>query len=152
MQLLHYNVHFDCVNGFLNSIKEIIWQTVATYRCPLKFTTNYQEKMDRSYDSLKGQKITPAPHPWTGGECKGAAPHAGVGGSNIFHYHWLSLFLSFLLFLLFFPSFLLFLFFSFSFFFRVRACGMLQDPKAPPLDTPMIKVHKINFKNTKHYQ
>ena len=22
--------------------------------------------MDRSYDSLKGQKITPAPHPWRG--------------------------------------------------------------------------------------
>ena len=39
-------IHFDCVNGFLNSIKEIIWQTEpeteAIYRCPLKqckFTT-----------------------------------------------------------------------------------------------------------------
>ena len=29
-------MHFDCVNGFLNSIKEIIWQTEAIYRCPLK--------------------------------------------------------------------------------------------------------------------
>ena len=29
-------IHFDCVNGFLNSIKEIIWQTEATYRCPLR--------------------------------------------------------------------------------------------------------------------
>ena len=28
-------MHFDCVNGFLNSIKEIIWQTEAVYRCPL---------------------------------------------------------------------------------------------------------------------
>ena len=28
-------MHFDCVNGFLNSIKEIIWQTEAIYRCPL---------------------------------------------------------------------------------------------------------------------
>ena len=28
-------IHFDCVNGFLNSIKEIIWQTEAIYRCPL---------------------------------------------------------------------------------------------------------------------
>ena len=27
--------HFDCVNGFLNPIKEIIWQTEAIYRCPL---------------------------------------------------------------------------------------------------------------------
>ena len=29
-------VHFDRVNVFLNSIKEIIWQTEAIYRCPLK--------------------------------------------------------------------------------------------------------------------
>ena len=29
-------MHFDCVNGFLNSIKEIIWQTEAIYRYPLK--------------------------------------------------------------------------------------------------------------------
>ena len=28
-------MHFDFVNGFLNSIKEIIWQTEAIYRCPL---------------------------------------------------------------------------------------------------------------------
>ena len=28
-------IHFDCVNGFLNSIKEIIWQTEAIYCCPL---------------------------------------------------------------------------------------------------------------------
>ena len=28
-------IHFDCVNGFLNSIKEIVWQTEAIYRCPL---------------------------------------------------------------------------------------------------------------------
>ena len=28
-------MRFDCVNGFLNSIKEIIWQTEAIYRCPL---------------------------------------------------------------------------------------------------------------------
>ena len=28
-------MHFDCINGFLNSIKEIIWQTEAIYRCPL---------------------------------------------------------------------------------------------------------------------
>ena len=28
-------IHFDCVNGFLNSIKEIIWQTGAIYCCPL---------------------------------------------------------------------------------------------------------------------
>ena len=28
-------MHFDCVNGFLNSIKEIIRQTEAIYRCPL---------------------------------------------------------------------------------------------------------------------
>ena len=28
-------MHFDCVNGFLNSIKEIIWQTEAIYRYPL---------------------------------------------------------------------------------------------------------------------
>ena len=28
-------MHFDCENGFLNSIKEIIWQTEAKYRCPL---------------------------------------------------------------------------------------------------------------------
>ena len=29
-------MHFDCVNGFLNSIKEIIWQTEAIYCCPLR--------------------------------------------------------------------------------------------------------------------
>ena len=28
---------------------------------PLKFTTNYREKMDRPYDFLKGLKVTPAP-------------------------------------------------------------------------------------------
>ena len=28
-------IHFDCVNGFLNSIKEIIWQTEVINRCPL---------------------------------------------------------------------------------------------------------------------
>ena len=28
-------IHFDYVNGFLYSIKEIIWQTEAIYRCPL---------------------------------------------------------------------------------------------------------------------
>ena len=28
-------MHFDCVNGFLNFIKEIIWQTEVIYRCPL---------------------------------------------------------------------------------------------------------------------
>ena len=32
-------MHFDCVNGCLNSIKEIIWQTEAIYRCPLKLYT-----------------------------------------------------------------------------------------------------------------
>ena len=32
-------MHFDCVNGFLNSIKEIIWQTEAIYRCPLNWTS-----------------------------------------------------------------------------------------------------------------
>ena len=37
-------IHFDCVNGFLNSIKEIIWQTEAIYRCPLtKFAGNWQK-------------------------------------------------------------------------------------------------------------
>ena len=30
-------IHFDCVNGFLNSIKEIIWQTEAIYCCPSTF-------------------------------------------------------------------------------------------------------------------
>ena len=30
-------IHFDCVNGFLNSIKEIIWQTEAVYCCLLIF-------------------------------------------------------------------------------------------------------------------
>ena len=30
------SMHFDCVNGFLNSIKEIIWQTEVIYRYPLK--------------------------------------------------------------------------------------------------------------------
>ena len=30
-------MHFDCVNGFLNSIKEIKWQTEAIYRCALIF-------------------------------------------------------------------------------------------------------------------
>ena len=29
-------IHFHCVNGFLNWIKEIIWQTEAINRCPLK--------------------------------------------------------------------------------------------------------------------
>ena len=28
-------MRFDCVHGFLNSIKEIIWQTEAIYRYPL---------------------------------------------------------------------------------------------------------------------
>ena len=28
-------MHFDCVDGFLNSIKEIIWQTEAIYHYPL---------------------------------------------------------------------------------------------------------------------
>ena len=28
-------IHFDCVNGFLNSIKEMIWQTEVIYHCPL---------------------------------------------------------------------------------------------------------------------
>ena len=35
-------IHFDCVNGFLNSIKEIIWQTEATYRCPLSLHDLYK--------------------------------------------------------------------------------------------------------------
>ena len=33
-------LHFDCVNGFLNSIKEIIWQIEAIYRCPLTLFTS----------------------------------------------------------------------------------------------------------------
>ena len=33
-------MHFDCVYGFLNSIKEIIWQTEAIYQCPLSFFRN----------------------------------------------------------------------------------------------------------------
>ena len=34
-------MYFDCVNGFLNSIKEIIWQTEAIYRCPLTKCTKF---------------------------------------------------------------------------------------------------------------
>ena len=32
----------------------------------LKIHHKLPRKMDRSYDSLKGQKVTPAPHPWRG--------------------------------------------------------------------------------------
>ena len=44
-------IHFDCVNGFLNSIKEIIWQTEATYCCPLilsQFHTSLTWNTDES--------------------------------------------------------------------------------------------------------
>ena len=37
-------IHFDCVNSFLNSIKEILWQTEATYRCPLTLLSSLQYK------------------------------------------------------------------------------------------------------------
>ena len=57
-------MHFDCVNGFLNSIKEIIWQTEAIYRCPLRvyILRNCNEKnrinkfiLSRNLKQLAGQ-------------------------------------------------------------------------------------------------
>ena len=57
-----------------------------------------------------------------------------VGGSNIFHYHWLAFFLSFS----FSFSFLLFFFLLFFFFSGPRLRGA-SAPKAPPLDTPLTK-------------
>ena len=41
-------MHFDCVNGFLNSIKEIIWQTEAIYRCPLKIGRGFEAEQHTS--------------------------------------------------------------------------------------------------------
>ena len=44
-------MHFDCVNGFLNSIKEIIWQTEAIYHCPLT-QLNISTALDKGFITL----------------------------------------------------------------------------------------------------